>query len=142
MTITDATLPTAFWTALRTRINTAAPYTTNPSTAATSSASIKASYKDLETARPNIVIDPAAISNTPDSFGMTTGQKDINAVIRVFTEFSVGVDQLDEQIQNALIADDIDGVTLVTIESSPDAPADPTNIKFYSKTISVAYQRR
>lgn len=142
MTITDATLPTAFWTALRTRINTAAPYTTNPTTATTTAASIKASYKDLETARPTIVIDPSAITNTPDSFGTTTGQKSINAVIRVFTEFSVGVDQLDEQIQNALIADDIDGVDLESIESSPDVPADPTNIKYYSKTISVAYKRR
>lgn len=141
MVISDTNIATSFWSTLRSTLATAAPYTTHPNTSATTAASIKASYNDLDNARPMIVIDPINLPETFDKFGGSVGRKDINVVIRVFTEFSVGADQLDDQIRAALAADNMDGVSLQSIESSFDAPADPTLVKFHSKTISVHYLR-
>jgi len=141
MTVTDANFATTLWNDLRAVIAAGAPYTTNPTTTATSACVIKATYNDKNDPVPMIVIAPIAINQVYDKFGGTNGKKEFSTNIRVITQFTSGCDQLDEQLCALISADSIVGVNLVSYTSVFDIPTDPFNVKFHSKTISVAYNR-
>lgn len=139
MTITDDLISTSVWTAIRAKLVAANIITTNPTTSATTAVNIYASYNDKNSARPLLLIDPANVSVTPNKFG--GNKRDINVVMKAITDFSVECDQIDEQVMASLVADNIEGINLTSIESTHDIPTEPYNVKFHSKTISVAYNR-
>ena len=69
MAISNDTLYTDMWTAVKDVIVAAAPTQTNSSTSATTAASVRAAYNDQATTKPQIVVYPISMDEDRYKFG-------------------------------------------------------------------------
>jgi len=140
MAITDSTLYTSVFTEIRNKIVAKAPYVTNSTTGATTLASIKAVFNDETPVRPQIVIEPVSKSESSFKFSSTEGKKFINITIECYYKNTLGIDQLAEQVEEALKVNDISGIDLVGITSDYALNLDNED-KYHLKTLTASYDR-
>lgn len=140
MTISDSTLSTTFWTDTRAIIVAAAPYVTNSTTSGTTAASINAAYNDKTASRPQIIINPINYSEDTYKFGSNQGKKLINLTVDCYASNSLGMDQLADQVIDAMKGTDIDDAEIVAI-STDVAFVNPNEAKFHLKSITFTYDR-
>lgn len=134
----DRTLSTDMWTAIRASIVAVAPTITDGSTVKT--ASIKASYNDEETNKPQIIIYPVSPDETKDNFGSDFGSYTIDVRIDCRYSTSIAIDQLRDQVSYALSTTYIPGVELVRVSSDSDF-AEVGDAKYHINVISATYTR-
>jgi len=140
MTITDSTIYTSTWSDIRTKLIASAPYVTNSTTGATTAASILATYNDKLPNRPQIVIEPIVKNEDTFKFGGTEGKKFINVTIECYATNGLGVDQLAEQVEVTLKANDINGIDLVG-NTSDNAINIDNEEKYQLKVLTFSYDR-
>jgi len=138
--VSNSTLSTDIWTDVRTILVAAAPYVTNSSTSATTAASIVAAYNDQDVNRPTIAINPIATNESDYKFGSNEGKKFINVTIDCYYKNTLGVDQLIDQVINALKNTDIDGCEIIATATDYafNLAADS---KYHLKSVTVTYDR-
>lgn len=137
MTISDSTLATDVWDDVRSALVAASIVTTVGAT--TTAANITNVYPDKVITKPQIVINP--IQNSREfSFGSTYGKSVINVVIECYSDKTIAVDQLRNQVNAALLANNIAGINL--IETSEDyAFNSPGENKMHLVTLVFTYER-
>ncbi len=140
MTISDDTLDTDVFTAIRTKIVAAAPFVTNSSTSATTAASIRAAYNDEGVVRPQIIMNPIEPEEADWKFGSKEGKKFINIVIDCYYSNTLGIDQLAQQVKSVLKDDDILGIDLVGI-ATDYAFNTANDAKYQLKSLTFTYTR-
>jgi hypothetical protein len=140
MSISDTTISTDVFTSIRNKLVAAAPYITNSSTSATTTARIDAVFSDRSNSIPQIVIEPIISDEGEWKFGSSEGKKLINITITSYYKNSLGVDQLYDQISAALKANDINGISLVGITTDYSF-GEVNDKKFHSKLATFTYDR-
>ncbi len=141
MTITDANIYTTVFTDVRAVIVAAAPFVTNLSTSATTSAGIEGKYNDKKTTKPQIIIEPPVKDeSTGWKFGSNEGRKFINIVIECYHSGLLGTQQLAEQVEAAIKANEFEGMELVGV-TSDQAFVDPNRSKYQMKSITLTFDR-
>lgn len=140
MAITDATLDTSVWEEVRSLLVANAPYITNPSTSETTTANIRASFKDEKTARPQIVIHPINYDESGWTFNSREGKKMISVVIDCYGSASVYADQLYQQVAHILKHNDIAGIELVGVVNDVALNLSQNN-KYHMKSGTFTYDR-
>lgn len=138
--VSDSTLSTDMFTAIRNIIVAKAPYVTNSTTSSTTAASIVAQYADKQTNRPQIVIHPIMVEENTWKFGGFQGKKIINVVVDCYHSTSLGTDQLFDQVNDAMKTNIIDGVDLIGI-ASDIAFTNPNESKFHMKSGTYVYDK-
>ena len=136
----DSTLYTSVWSDVRTCIVAAAPFVTNSTTGATTAASINATYNDKNGARPQIVIDNVAKTESLNKFGSNEGRKEFGVRVECWAANGLGVDQLADQVETAVKAYAFSGYCLTNITSDPIFIT-PNDGKFYGKEIMFNFLR-
>ena len=130
MTISDSTIRTDVWTAVKNKI-----------VAAALGADVNGNYKDkLSVKKPQIVIAPINKDEAEFKFGSINGKKTINIFIDVYADTSLIADTLSQGIDNALAQNDIDGMDLIAL-SSDTAFVNPQEIKYKLVNLVYTYQR-
>ena len=130
MTISDSTIRTDVWTAVKNKI-----------VAAALGADVNGNYKDkLSVKKPQIVIAPINKDEAEFKFGSINGKKTINIFIDVYADTSLIADTLAQGIDNALVQNDIDGMDLIAL-SSDTAFVNPQEIKYKLVNLVYTYQR-
>lgn len=140
MTVADSTLKTDLWSEVRSKLVSANLETTNSSDNSTRTASINASYNDKAGDRPQVIINPAMVSEDTFKFGGIEGRKAISVVIEVIDKNTEYLDQLGDGIRAAMKANDISGVDLVSIEEDYSFSMPGAN-KYHVLTITAGYLR-
>ena len=141
MAINDSTFYTDLYDAVRTLLVASSLQVTNSTTAATSTASILASYNDKKSSTPQVIIEPINKSEGPRyKFGSNEGKKVINVSITVYYKNTLGVDQLKQQIEVAMKGNEFDDLMLAGIDVD-DAFINPNDAKYHSSTLTFSYDR-
>jgi len=141
MTINDSTFYTDLYSAVRTVLVGASLTVTNSTTAATKVASVLASYNDKQLTSPQVIIEPIDKSEGPRyKFGSNEGRKVINVTVSAYYKSTLGVDQLKEQIEVAMKANEFDELMLVGI-GVDNAFMNPNEAKYHSSSITFTYDR-
>lgn len=139
--VSDQTLATDVFTAVRTiLVNASLATTTGTSPVQTASAIVAASYNDKTPARPQIILRPAAISESEYKFGSTRGRQFINVVVECYGTSTLSVDQLQDQSVFALSENTIDGLQLVGY-TSDYSYFSISDAKYHVKTITFNFDR-
>lgn len=139
--VSDQTLVSDVFSAVRTVLVNASLATTtqtNPQTIAT--ASIGASYNDKTPARPQVIIQPASVSEAEYKFGSRRGRQFINVVVGVYGPTTLAVDQLQDQTVYAVSENVFDGMELVGYTSDYSYFQLGEN-KYHTKTIVFNFDR-
>lgn len=140
MAITDTSISTEVWTEVRGKLVAASLETTNPVSSSTSSANIYASYNDTAGAKPQVIINPILMNESEYKFGGTAGKKFINVVIDIYSDKSVYIDQLADQVKAALDDNNISGIDLVSV-AEDYAFSSPGANKYHLKSLTFTYLR-
>lgn len=138
MAITDSTIDTELFIAVRTILVSASLSTTSGTTV--TAAQIAASYNDKELSRPQVIIYPISDNEVKDKFGSNYGKRFLNIDIDCYANNTLKVDQLSQQIKSALSENVIDGVDLIGI-TTDYAFQQPGNNKYHLKNLTFTYQR-
>jgi len=140
MAISNDTLSVDVWNEMRTCLVAAAPYVTNTSTAATTAASIKASYNDETSSKPIIEIVESVSDEAMDKFGGTQGSKLINLPINCYYSNSLGAAQLVDHVRKAV--KDYTWPGMEAIAFTEDVGINISNrSKVFMKSITVTFDR-
>ena len=141
MTITDANIYTTVFTDVRAVIVAAAPFVTNSSTSATTAAGIEGKYNDKKTSKPQIVIEPPKKDESSGwKFGSNEGKKFINVTVECYHKGLLGTQQLAEQVEASIKANNFGGMELVGI-ASDQAFTDPNRSKYQMKSTTFTFDR-
>lgn len=140
MAINDSTLSVDVWNDIRAKLVATGLYVTNSKTGTTTSASIRASYHDETATRPQVIINPINYDEANWYFGSKHGKKMINVFIECYYKNTLGIDQLSDQVLDAVKDNDISGVNLIGI-TTDYAFSDPNENKYQLKTITLTYDR-
>jgi purine nucleoside permease len=135
--VSDSTLYTDVWTEIRTILVAAAPSVTSPSAA---SASINASYNDKASTKPQIVIQPITKEENEWFFGSNQGSKILNVIIDCYGRNSLGADELQQQVEDALKTNAVDGIYLSGITSNY-VFGEVNDCKYHLKSTTFTYGR-
>jgi hypothetical protein len=138
--VSDSTLSTDVFTAIRNVLVASAPYITNSTTSATSAATINAVYNDKEPQRPQITINPVTFDESEWKFGSIHGHKMINVNIDCYASNTLGVDQLFDQVSASLKGTVIDGMEMVAIASDYGFSS-ASDAKYHVKSMTLTYDR-
>lgn len=141
MTINDATLSTDVYSEIRTLLVSANLHITNSTTSVETTASVLSTYNDKDNKRPQVIIVPVTKSEDTFAFDGSQGTKMINVLIECYAENSLGVDQLNDQIEYAVKTNKIDGMSLNDITTDYTFNT-MSNQKYQQKTITLTYLRR
>jgi hypothetical protein len=141
MSISDATLSSDVWTAVKTLLVSATPTVTLGGTSPTTyTATIAASYNDKAIATPTIVVNPIDIDEQVIKFGNTRGTQVITVTMDCYYKNTLGVDQLADQVINALATTAIEGLPL-SGWTTTTAWVNPNEAKYQLKTVVAAFRR-
>lgn len=140
MSISDEKIYTSLWSEVRTLLVAKAPFITNSTTTSTTAAVIAAQYNDKEVKRPQVCILPVDKDESNWKFGSDQGKKMLNIIVECWAFNSLGIDQLGEQVEDALKVNEIPGVSLIAVTSSNALNTQPDS-KYYLKTITFTYDR-
>jgi len=141
MAISNATFYTDLYSAVRTVLVNASLTITNSTTAGTKSASVLASYNDKQLTSPQVIIEPIDKSEGPRyKFGSNEGRKVVNVTVTAYYKNTLGVDQLKEQIEVAMKANEFDDLMLNGI-SVADAFINPNEAKYHFSSLTFTYDR-
>lgn len=140
MTISDSTLNSDIFTDVRTELVAANLAVTNETDSNTATATIGAQYKDSKTARPQVVIMPAETSESDFKFGSVYGKRFVNVTIECYYKSTLGVDQLADQVEEAIRRATFTGQELVAV--SGDYAFNTVNDnKYHLKSITFTFDR-
>lgn len=131
MTITDNSLASTTFTAVRSKVVTAMSGT---------GVSVNGSYNDKDKSKHQIVISPAIISENSFPFNGQQGTKNITMVVEVYSEKSAKMDEYSDLIRTELKKNDIAGISLESIEEDYDFTTSQED-KLHLKTLSCSYIR-
>ena len=135
MVINNSTFYTDLYSAVRTLLVGASL------TAESKTAEILASYNDKKTTSPQVIIKPLDKSEGPRyKFGSNEGRKVVNVTLTVYYKNTLGVDELKEQIEAAMKANEFDELMLVGINVD-NAFVNPNQAKYHSSSITFTYDR-
>lgn len=142
MAINDATLETDIWDDVRSVLVTANLTTSlvAGSVTTTSSANITGAYPDKPTTKPQVVIYPVQYDEGEYKFGSTYGRRMLNVVVECYSDKSVLLDQLSQQVSAALRGTVLDGATLVGTSANYVFSA-PGENRMHGKTLTFTYLR-
>jgi hypothetical protein len=141
MAINDSTISQDVFDSIRSKVVAASPYVVGATTTTTIAASVLAAYNDKTPARPQIVINPALIDEDEWKFGGLQGKKVINVVVECYYANTLGIDQLWDQVRVALVANDIEGIDLISVTSDYGFASNPADAKFHVKSGTFTYER-
>ena len=136
--VSDATLRTDVWTAVRTILVSAALQVTDGSTV--KNATVGAAYNDKNTSKPQVIIYPMSHDESEYKFGSDQGKKLINVTLEAYYSNTLGVDQLSDQIDVALKETPISGAELIGVTSDYTF-TNPLESKFHSNVMTYTYDR-
>ena len=135
MTISNSTLYTDLWTEVRTVLVAASL------TAESTAASVSASYNDKKQTTPQVIIEQIEKSEGPRyKFGSNEGKKTVNVTITAYYKNTLGVDQLKQQIEVAMKANEFDDLILIGM-SVDNAFINPNEAKYHSSSLTFTYDR-
>lgn len=141
MTINNSTFYTDLYSAVRTVLVAASLTVTNSTTASTKVASVLASYNDTQSTSPQVIIEPIDKSEGPRyKFGSNEGRKVVNVTITAYHSTTLGVDQLKEQIEVAMKANEFNELMLTGI-SVDNAFINPNEAKYHSSSLTFTFDR-
>ena len=139
MTVSNATISADVWTAVKAAIENASPIVTL-STSATKSAAVEAVYVNKRTTTPQIVVNPIQKEESEYKFGATRGRMFINITVDCYYKNTLGIDQLADQVEEAIANEDFGNMELVGI-SSDYAYTDPNEADFHLKSITFTFDK-
>ncbi len=126
MSISDSTLRTDFFKAVRDILVDKSPYIENSDTGTTTNASIKSAFNDQEVNTPQIVIYPIDNDKSYNKFG--GGIKNaINVVVDCYAANGKWADQLMQQVDEALEENSNLGSGVDLIASTSNYNMNPIN---------------
>lgn len=140
MTISDSTLNVDVWNDVKSVLVAANLKVTNSSTGSTTAATIAASYNDKTPTRPTVIVMPISKSENDFKFGGTYGKRMINIGIECYASNTLGVDQLADQVEAAMIGNTWDGMSIVGVTSDV-AFINPNEAKYQLKTLMYTFDR-
>lgn len=138
MAIADSTLRTDFWNDLRAELVAASIQTTIGATV--TAANVVATYNDRQYSRPQIVIQPIILGESEFKFSGSYGKRTVNAVVECYSSHSEGIDQMANQVSEALKDNALDGMNLVAVNEDFAFSA-PGENKTFLKTLTFVYER-
>jgi hypothetical protein len=142
MSISDATISTDVFDAIRTAIVAISPKITEGSPAKYRTASVLAQYNDTKVSVPQIVITPTNLSESEYRFGGRYGKRFINVTVECYYTTTLGVDQLADQVKESIV-DAIDNKSLIDMDlvgvSEDYAFTDPNQIKYHLKSVTFTF---
>ena len=140
MAISDSNLSTSVWTDVRTVLVAASLTASNSSTSTNYSANIGASYNDKSGAKPQVIINPVMMDEDSAKFGGSYGKRMINVMIDIYASNTEYMDQISDQVKEALKDEAITGIDLISV-SEDYAFSSPGGNKYHLKTLVFSYQR-
>lgn len=117
------------WTAVRNTLVAAALQVTDGSTV--KNATVAAAYNDKNTSKPQVIIYPLNKDESEFKFSSDDGKQMLNVTVESYYSNTLGVEQLDEQIEEAIKADVPSGMELVGITSDYTF-TNPLETKYHS----------
>jgi hypothetical protein len=138
MTISDSTLATNVWDDIRTALVAASIVTTIGAT--TTSANITNAYPDKFVTKPTIVLNPVVTSRGGFAFGGVYGDSMINVVIELYSDKTLAIDQMTNQVNSTLLPNTITGINLIEVNEDYSFSS-PEENKMHLKTMTFVYQR-
>ena len=129
MTINNTTFYTDLYTEVRTVLLAAS--ITNPDG---DTPEVLGSYNDKKATRPQIIIEPANLSEARYKFGSTEGKKIVNLTITIYDKKRGNVNSVLQQVQAAIKANDFDDLMLTEM-STDDAFVNPNDAKYHSLSL-------
>ena len=139
MTISNATISSDVWYSVKTAIYNASPTVTLTGTEV-KQASVIPSYKSSRTTTPQIVVNPIEKSESEYKFGANRGRMFINITVDCYYSTTLGVDQLADQVEEAVSNYDFGNMELVAM-SSDYAYTDPSAQDFHLKSITFSFDK-
>lgn len=141
MAISDSRITSSLWDEIRTVLVASALYVTVSAVSTdTVSATITNQYNDKTPTRPIVVINPIPMDENSWKFGSNQGHKFLNVTIDCYDKRTSGIDELYDQVQNALKTTPIAGVELVAVASDVGFSSVNDN-KYHVKTGTFTYDR-
>lgn len=144
MAISDSTLSVDVYNTIRTLLLTpSAPYITNSTSSATTSAGVNVSYNDKAPTKPQIIINPATYSESEyrfDNNKVGKGRKLINVTVDCYAGNTLGTDQLSDQILSRISDYKFEGMELVGVITD-QAFVNPNVTKYQLKSITLTFDR-
>jgi len=140
MSITSAEVYTDVWTLVRNILTADKPKITNSTTGTTKTASIVASFTDIRTGIPTIIIEPSNKSEVMDVFGKNRGSMEFVVNVSCYYSNTLGVDQLAQSVENIVAEADTEDLSLIGIDTNYDYDSDP-DTKFHTKVVTFMFTR-
>jgi hypothetical protein len=141
MAISDTSLSVDVFNTVRSvLLNASITVTNGTATTDTSSAGLYASFNDKNASRPQVIINPIMVDEDSYKFGSTRGKKFINITIDCFYKNTLGIDQMHDQVVNALSSTSIDGIDLVGVTTDVDFDS-PGDQKYHRKSGTFTFTR-
>lgn len=131
MAITDSSIFRNLFTDVRARLVTALDGT---------GVSVNAVFNDKALTRPQVVLSPAVMTEDNFPFNDTEGTKAITMVVDIWAGTAKDMDTYSDTIITAIKANDIDGISLESVEVSYDFTQSQED-KLHLKTLSCGYVR-
>ena len=135
MTISNSTFYTDLYTAVRNILLVASLETTlgdNPE--------VLGSYNDKKVTRPQVIIEPAEISEARYKFGSNEGKKFVNLSISIYASKRKFVNELAQQVEVAMKGTDLDDLALVAMDID-NAFVNPNEAKYHLTTLTFTFDR-
>jgi hypothetical protein len=141
MAISDTSLSVDVFGSIRTALVSASIAVTSQTVPTeVTSASILAAYNDKSVGRPQIIINPIQIDESGYKFGGVYGKKFINITVDCYYKNSLGIDQMYDQVYNALAANTVEGISLVGVTTDVEFDS-PGEQKYHRKSGTFTYTR-
>jgi hypothetical protein len=138
MTISNATLSTDIYSAVRTAIVNASITVSYNST--TISASVVPAYNDEDTSVPQIVVYDSEYDEAEYKFGSNHGKKLINVLVECYFTKGRGTSEMKDKVINAIKDTTFDGMELVAV-ATDTAFINPNEQKYHLVGINFTFDR-